>query len=206
MRFKRNRHKGFSIIEVIIALTIISIAFVAVATLVGKNLRANTQNQRYLTAHFLNQEAMEVVRNLRDSAWLNNYSLDGEDVGRVLGESLPTTLGEQTVYYKVVDNRDSFGRATSWSLDITSPGFELNRLYESEAESGRTVYSARQTSNSKPSTFARYLAVTPLNTADFGLNNQIALKVLAITTFGGEDSKSQVEYATILTDWKQGAL
>lgn len=205
-RVRLNTRKGFSIIEVIIALTVISVAFVAVATLVGKNLQANARNQHYLTAHFLTQESLEVVRNLRDKAWLNNFTLDGKDVDKVLSEALPSSYGQDTEYYKLIDDRNSEGGIESWRLRHTSPNFDSNALNKNTLFNGRVVYSDSVGAESVPANFARYVAITPLNSQSYGLTDELVLEVEAVTMFGDGEGHTEVRYSTILTDWKQGAL
>ena len=70
--------KGFTIIELIISIFILSIGVVGVfsAFSVMTILTAGTSDQ--LTAAYLAQEGMEIVRNIRDTNWLNMDACSGE--------------------------------------------------------------------------------------------------------------------------------
>ncbi len=69
---------GFSILEVIIAILIISIGMIGVLSLVTQNIQVQYINKNNLIASQLAQEGLELVRNVRDENWLagNNYNLD----------------------------------------------------------------------------------------------------------------------------------
>lgn len=61
---------GFSILEVVLALGIISIGLLGVSSLVIQNLQVQNINRDYLIASMLAQEGLELVRNIRDENWL----------------------------------------------------------------------------------------------------------------------------------------
>ena len=67
---KRNR-KGFTILEVIVALGIAMLGLLGVVSLVIQNMQVQVFNKYYLTASMLAQEGLELVRNIRDENWLN---------------------------------------------------------------------------------------------------------------------------------------
>lgn len=69
--------KAFTLVEVIMAVTIVSIALLAVYGLIISVLNANQRNIHNLQASALAAEGLEVVRYFRDSNWLQNYSWDG---------------------------------------------------------------------------------------------------------------------------------
>jgi prepilin-type N-terminal cleavage/methylation domain-containing protein len=205
--FSQNNRSGFSLIEVVIALTVISIAFVAVATLVGRNLNANNTNRDYLTAHYLTQEAVEVVRNLRDSAWLNNYYLGGDGVATVFGDSLPPL--KTTNYYALVDaQRDTTGTVINWellNLGRQMPRFSDVVLGRYEIENGPRYYSAKI--GDVTSVFARFVAITRTAPEDYSIpEGEVVFRVDATTWFGSPEDPNEIRYSTLLTDWKQGAL
>lgn len=67
----RKNKKGFSLVEVIVVISIITVGLVGVAALVFQNLQIQNLNERYLVASMLAQEGIELVRNIRDDNWLN---------------------------------------------------------------------------------------------------------------------------------------
>lgn len=73
---------AFTLIETIIAITLTTIVLTAVTGLILSTLLANQRNQHSLQASYLAEEALEAVRFMRDSNWLQNYSWNrGFEVG-----------------------------------------------------------------------------------------------------------------------------
>ncbi|PIZ76582.1 hypothetical protein COY06_01790 [Candidatus Peregrinibacteria bacterium CG_4_10_14_0_2_um_filter_41_8] len=126
-----NKRKGFSLLEVIFALAIITITFVAVASLVSRNLQSNLLNQSYITANYLNSEAVEIVRNMRDSNWLQNFSFNANS-DRLWGESLWPRGGSSSI---VQIDRRNIGDSP-WIMRATGPIFEANKLYLAKNNKG----------------------------------------------------------------------
>lgn len=67
---KLKRQFGFSILEVIIAILIISIGMIGVLSLITQNIQVQYISKNDLIASQLAQEGMELVRNIRDTNWL----------------------------------------------------------------------------------------------------------------------------------------
>jgi prepilin-type N-terminal cleavage/methylation domain-containing protein len=65
-------NSGFTLLEVIIAIFVISVGVGGVAAVVPRLLSASTVNQNRLIAAYLAQEGIEIVRNVRDTNWLEN--------------------------------------------------------------------------------------------------------------------------------------
>lgn len=68
----RKNKKGFSVLEVTMALGIITTGLMGVFSLVLQNLQVQTINKDYLVASMLAQEGLELVRNVRDTNFLQN--------------------------------------------------------------------------------------------------------------------------------------
>ncbi|MBI2038932.1 MAG: type II secretion system protein [Candidatus Niyogibacteria bacterium] len=58
--------KGFSLLETIIAIAILTLAMTAVFTLVSRGIRSISLASNEMTAYFLASEALEFIRNTRD--------------------------------------------------------------------------------------------------------------------------------------------
>ncbi len=71
------KNKAFTLIETIIAITLITVVITAVTGLILTTLLANQRNLHSLQAMYLAQENLEAVRFMRDSNWLQNYSWNG---------------------------------------------------------------------------------------------------------------------------------
>lgn len=97
--------KAFSIVEIIIAVAIISIALFAINELLGIAFNTTQQGLQYTKATFLAEEGLEVARILRDQSWQ--------------GAIAPLNTG--VTYYPVLSG-------TTWSLQTSSPGL-IDNLY-----------------------------------------------------------------------------
>lgn len=67
---KKIKKRGFSIIEVMIAITIFSIGIIGISSMMLQTMQAESLNSGHLKASMLAQEALELVRGLRDENWL----------------------------------------------------------------------------------------------------------------------------------------
>jgi prepilin-type N-terminal cleavage/methylation domain-containing protein len=66
--------KGFTLIEVLTALFVISVGLVAIFSVVNRVFFSTSLSVSRMTASYIAQEGIEVVRNIRDSNWLADRS------------------------------------------------------------------------------------------------------------------------------------
>lgn len=72
------RTHGFSVIEMIVAIFVLSLALTGITTLVQQSLRAGTDFKNTLTANMLAQESLELARGKRDTNVLSGLNwIDG---------------------------------------------------------------------------------------------------------------------------------
>ncbi len=67
---------GFTIIEVIMATFILTVTVSGSFALIQQTLVSASMNQQKLIAYYLAQEGVEIVRNIRDSNWLDGAPWD----------------------------------------------------------------------------------------------------------------------------------
>lgn len=72
-----HNHKGFTLIETLFAVLIFSASLISLMTIAGRGIAAATTAREQTVAHYLAQEGIEVVRNIRDSAFLGGGWSDG---------------------------------------------------------------------------------------------------------------------------------
>ncbi len=72
LKFKAK--KGFSLIEAITAVFIVSMALVSVLAVAQTTVRAQTINKYAIISSMLAQEGLELVRNVRDTNWRNSWN------------------------------------------------------------------------------------------------------------------------------------
>jgi prepilin-type N-terminal cleavage/methylation domain-containing protein len=72
VKSQKNFLSGFTLIETLVAISILSIAIAATFTSVTNGIRTSTFAKEQITQFYLVQEAMEYVRNIRDQNALNS--------------------------------------------------------------------------------------------------------------------------------------
>lgn len=82
---KSNRVEGFSLIEVMVATAIVTAVFVAMFSVFAHNLQLEIYNRNKITASYLVQEGLEIVKQKRDTNWFSGASWDaGIPAGTIL--------------------------------------------------------------------------------------------------------------------------
>ena len=66
---KGNKQSGFSILEIIVIVFIVSLGLLGILSLTTQNIRVQYINKNNLIASQLAQEGLELVRNIRDTNW-----------------------------------------------------------------------------------------------------------------------------------------
>src|SRR3989338_617192 len=69
-----STQRGFSLVETIVAIAILTFAMVAPLSLAQRGLNASIYARDQITAFYLAQEAIEYVRNVRDTNNLEGFS------------------------------------------------------------------------------------------------------------------------------------
>lgn len=86
----KNKKRGFTVLESIVAITILSLSISGVFTSIQQSLSQATMSKDEVKAYYLAQEAMEMIRNIRDTNrltridtgsgdWLDGISSVGTD-------------------------------------------------------------------------------------------------------------------------------
>ncbi|HOX97132.1 MAG TPA: prepilin-type N-terminal cleavage/methylation domain-containing protein [bacterium] len=70
LKWNKNK-KGFGLVELVMAMLILSIALVGLLNLMAYLVRASQVNKEMIIALNLAREGVEVIRNVRDGNWLN---------------------------------------------------------------------------------------------------------------------------------------
>lgn len=73
--FSARASSGFSLLEVIFSIAIITTGIVSILTLFNYNLKAEINNKNKLIAIYLAQESIEAVRQIRDNIWFGGDSV-----------------------------------------------------------------------------------------------------------------------------------
>ncbi len=105
----QNERAGFTLLETMIAVTLLSVAIVAPMTLTAQSLGSAYYARDQITAFYLAQESLEAVRNVRDNNILQNSQ--GTSVNLLTG--IPSVSGQPFR----IDARDN-----TMSLCSSDPG------------------------------------------------------------------------------------
>lgn len=154
---KKGVFKGFGMIEVIVAVAIIAIAFTALFDVYSSYLRVQFANARIVKASFLLEEGLEVVRLLRDTSW--SSTIGNTTVGTTYylnwtGSAWQTTTTSQTVdtlYTRTITfsnaYRDGADRlvTSGGTLDTNTRGFTVTVTWPTNMTTSGTT--SRQVSS-----------------------------------------------------------
>lgn len=94
---KTNNKKGFTLLELLVSISIISILLLAFLTIILSSIKVNTKNDKDISALHIAQSEIEVVRKqIKDG---NTSFVNSENKGLVINN----TLGN--LYYKEIDGK-----------------------------------------------------------------------------------------------------
>lgn len=121
MNKKYIKKSGFTLIEIIVVLFIITMALLGILSLITQSIRAQDYNKKVIIANQLSQEGIELIRRVRDNNWKNSNPFN---------LNLATNLNEEKTY--IMDFKDSIPSETSdYSLQINDDGFFVHEsLFE----------------------------------------------------------------------------
>jgi len=173
---KTNKSDAFTLIEVLIGITLITVVMTAVTGLILNTLLSNQRHLNTLQALGYAQEGIEVMRFMRDSNWLQNYTWDeGSDLW---GADFNLDSGDPlTLYLKPEELVPYWGFSNSEEEIETRDGFIFTRKL--------TVQSIADENDSTGAT-AR----------------EETVEVIVTVEWTDRIVERSVELSTYLTDWR----
>jgi Tfp pilus assembly protein PilV len=156
---KAGHKKGFSVVEALIAISILSVGLTAGMTLLASSMRVVSQTNDATVATYLASEGIEIVREARDSAILTKYNagLGGTWDGAFSGCN--TANGK----YCLVDSISS--PPTIQVCTGTPCTHNDTALYMSTASGSAGQYTIASSGNTLTN-FKREVGLTPVPTGD----------------------------------------
>lgn len=111
MKKKTSKKKGFTLIEVIIAISIIVVGIISCISLISSSISGVTIGKSKIIAAGLAQEGVEIVRNIRDNNWTNyKRTIDTWRDGLGEGNWLVQYNGQSLISYSITKlKKDSNG-------------------------------------------------------------------------------------------------
>jgi prepilin-type N-terminal cleavage/methylation domain-containing protein len=176
--------KGFSLIEVIIAFSILTITVLASTNLISSSIQSNQENILRVQAYFLAQEGLELTRAYRDTQWLE-------------GKEFLTNTGINRIEFKAKEQINlEASKDTALALN------DENQYTHSNAKQDSKFKREIQISEiSKIEEFEDLTGRSRETPEDFDINKKSKLVTSKVTyKFNGQDKNITLQ--TILTDWK----
>ena len=145
--FYKKYNKGFTLIETIGAISILLVGIVGTYAMVRQSLSSSIFSRSHLIASYLGQEGIAIVRNIRDTNWLqgNDYD-DGLDDGDYEADytdnSLNGTLAcspscnysaPSLSFFKLDDN--GFNNYNNGTETIFKRKISLEHIYDDDSNS-----------------------------------------------------------------------
>jgi len=210
-----HRRSGFTLIENIIAFTILTITILAASNLLSNSIRQAEQNTLRLQAYLLAEQGLESARNIRDSQWVQNIDFSETKTKLWGGNNFyPKNPLQEVAINPIYNSLNSVNGSSFEILDSSQA-----QLYIDKTQ-GYSRYS--HTPNGDKSPFKRTIKLekefpalkelAEINTAqqnNFDIQQTLEDNILLVTStveyeFRGQTK--QLSLQTILSDWKEGPL
>lgn len=99
----KNNNKGFTLLELLVSISIISIILLAFSTIIISIIKGNRKNDKDINALNLAQSEIEVVRKqIKDG---NTSFVNSENESLVLSDNSDSIENTRNIYYKNVDGK-----------------------------------------------------------------------------------------------------
>jgi len=126
---------GFSLLEVVIATTVISVGLVGILGLVIQNIAIQQTYKNTLVASMLAQEGLELARNSRDKNWLT-AGADYNDGLAPLG-----VIATSTIYYDYNNKKIATSSAVAIDSAAAKLYLDANGFYINSGTATSTIFS-----------------------------------------------------------------
>ncbi len=187
-----GRKSGFALVEVLVAVSLLSATIITISALTISMMRANSLNHNHLVATELAREGLEITRNIRDTNWkyYRHWLTDIHD-------------GADSPYTFSVDSQGLSGNV--WNVFVPASDDD-SLLYKNDNLLGYTEYThSGDSADATP--YHRTVTVTPVmdnsDDLDASLPAEYVLKVLVESkvwwNYRGQDK--EITLYTELTDW-----
>lgn len=200
---KLTPQHGFTLLETMVAVSLLMLSIVGPLTIAQKSVKASTYTKNRTTAYYLAQDAIEYLRNIRDT-----NSLRGYDWNRLL-------LAYSPCISSVADARCFFETFISPETVVMSPGTSPqtgnfiirpcvagscpNLTYY--APFGYFGYLPLSTSGVVESQYRREITVIPVNTSSEG-NRELLIRVDVIWNEGILGGEKKISLYDEVYDWQ----
>lgn len=223
---KISNKGGFTLVETMIGLMILTMAIVAATSLLIGLIHSNKQIVKSLQAHYLAQEGLEAMRNIRDTNWMHNLNWSKGSADFLGGVDIPD---DDSVNRYVIGLKDEGWNSSQvqndGSLSLMKNTWELadlqgdnNKIYLCGEAGANQYFSSNCPSPGVDTGFTRTIEISKPsyclpNAVDFAGEELCgseadgkasnAMLVKSIVKF---DVDNEIVLEEVLTNWKGGAL
>lgn len=198
---KISGKRGFTLTEVLIGISILTVAIVSATNLLVTIVQSNKNNVKTLQAYYYAQEGIEAFRNIRDTNWLHNQDwLDGEVNKKIWGNGFDGK-NEKGNMYEIESNSGVFGNPPINIDKVGDSGMKAYAPWSVNSLSNETDAKANENG------LKRIIYVYPYvcNKAQIGVFCPDYVRVVSKVIWT-DGSEKQVSLNEIFTNWKGGAL
>ena len=144
----KNIKRGFSLVETLVAITILLTAIAAPMTIAQKGLSSAQLVKNQITASFLAQEALEFIKNIRDTNIISGLDWEtGLGECLVSGDSCVVDIPNETLercngscpFLKYDSDSGFYGQDAFWTNSIFTRSVEITTLSDTEITVKSTV-------------------------------------------------------------------
>ncbi len=152
--FSVKNKKGFTLVETLVAITMLTITIASTMGLVQASLASNSYSQQQITANYLAGEAIEYIRNIRDTnirnnnSWLTNIPLSCFDEAGCAIDTVNQSISacvstcntllldtSSSGYYQYQSGDESSFRRTV-NIETITPGVEIEVRVRIDGQTG----------------------------------------------------------------------
>ena len=206
----RMNKKAFSLPEVIIAVSMVAMIIITATNLLASSMRSNRTNINQIIAYNLAEEALEGLRDIRDSNWLNNQIWTSSDDAQK--QLFGSSFGDDGLYIiekqhnafspgscGIAENRIDFvSQYSPWKLiEINSLDDMRKNLY---LKNDGDIVMYTHNATDAESGFARWIEIKNLD------EEKTKIAVKAVVEWKDGSNIKNLQISTILTDWKAGPI
>ncbi|MDP2643077.1 MAG: type II secretion system protein [Candidatus Peregrinibacteria bacterium] len=201
---KISGKRGFTLTEVLVGISILTVAIVSATNLLVTIVQSNKNNVKTLQAYYYAQEGIEAFRNIRDTNWLHNQNwLNGTINDKIWGSGFgvpndpekDATGNMYEIKSKNVFSRNGDGKEGINQMNGYAP-WEVSLL----------TNASRAISNEDGLKRVIYVYPYECEKGKSGANCSDYARVVSRVFWTDGGSEKEVKLNEIFTNWKGGAL
>lgn len=196
MKFFLKNKCGFTLTEVMVGMTILTVAIVTATNLLVGLMRSNANNVKSLQAYYFAVEGIEAVRNIRDTNWMHNVNWLGDEKINPWGNVMKTD-GEYVLDVNFDVNGYVGGNVEASDLKAYSP-------WKLEVGEGEVSFKPDNSDEENLPVFYRTVSILPYECGLTDCNDFV--RIICKVTWDDGGKSGEVILEEILTDWKGGAI